>query len=247
VSCDPERVTGYVDGELDATERAVIEAHLLGCSVCREQAEAERALRRSVRALPAPEPPAQLEPRIRRELRRGWRSRARVLLPMAAALAALALWLRGSPAFVAWEVALDHAKCFRTERLPAKIFSEDPQRVSAWFEAQGTTVPVLPARAAGLSLVGARYCPLLDGSFAAHVYYAGEKDRASLFVLSHAVRLSDPQTRAALGRSVHLRDSDGPVVAVVSEKREHVDALRRALTTTVARADLPDVADLTGR
>jgi anti-sigma factor RsiW len=236
MTCSPERVTGFVDGVLDEAERAELEAHLAGCGTCREQAEAERTLRESLRALPAPEPQADLESKIRRALRRERRSRARILLPMAAALAALGFWVRGASPFVAWEVALDHVKCFRHDRLPAKVFSEDPERVSAWFEGQGTVLPVLPARASGLALVGARYCPLLDGSFAAHVYYSGDEGHASLFVLSHDVRLPRAETRVALGRSVHLTDADGHIVALVSEERHNVDALRRALTTTVARA-----------
>ena len=39
--CDPERVSGYVDGELPATAAAVIRRHLLSCSACSSQADFE--------------------------------------------------------------------------------------------------------------------------------------------------------------------------------------------------------------
>jgi anti-sigma factor RsiW len=237
VTCSPERITGHVDDALEPDERAELEAHLAGCAACRAQAAAERSLRERLRGLPAPEPPGDLEWRVRRVLKRERRSWARRLLPLAAGLVLFVFWARGFAPFVAWELALDHAKCFRNDRLPAKVFSEDPERVAGWFEERGTRLPVFPAHAGGLMLVGGRYCPLADGSFAAHIYYASEGDgHASLFVLSHGVRLNGAVTRRALGRSVHLAQGEGQVVALVSEQRAHVDALRRALTTTLARA-----------
>ena len=226
MTCSPERVTGYVDDVLDAAERLEIEAHLASCAACREQVDAERALRGQLRALRKPEPPAGLEPRLRRALRRERRSWSRVLLPIAAGLALLAFWARGSASFVAWEVALDHAKCFRNDRLPAKVFSEDPERVAAWFEERGTRLPVFPAQAGGLMLVGGRYCPLADGSFAAHIYYASDGD-------GHAVpdRQSRLPTGAAARSASDRRPASLPACATASAGSIAADTRHPACTT----------------
>ena len=82
---------------------------------------------------------------------------------------------------MAWELSLDHAHCFGKDRLPAKVWSNDPLEIAAWFEAQGTRIPPVPSGVAELGLVGARYCPLLD-RVAAHLYYAGEERRLSVAV-----------------------------------------------------------------
>jgi anti-sigma factor RsiW len=60
LSCDPERVTGFVDGELDAEATTAVAAHLATCAACRAQAEAERELRACLRVLPVPELPEGL-------------------------------------------------------------------------------------------------------------------------------------------------------------------------------------------
>ena len=112
MSCDGELITGYVDGALDDTARADVETHLAGCTECRDQLAAESALRSALRALPPPEPRAGLQEDVRQHVRASTPSRLRWLLPVAAALAAMALWARGVPALVAWELARDHAHCF---------------------------------------------------------------------------------------------------------------------------------------
>jgi anti-sigma factor RsiW len=62
LSCDPERVTGFVDGELDPQATTAVAAHLETCPACRAQAEA-KLLRARLRGLPGPELPAGLEAR----------------------------------------------------------------------------------------------------------------------------------------------------------------------------------------
>ena len=171
--CESALVTGYVDDALDAPARADLEAHLETCATCREQVAFERDLRARLRALPVPEPRPGFEAAVRRRLAAEGRTRRRWRLLTAAALALLALWVRGSASLVAWEVARDHKHCFGSERLPAKLWSNDPVEVTRWFEAQGTRLPPIPAGVGELGLVGARYCRLVD-RVAAHLYYAGE-------------------------------------------------------------------------
>jgi len=233
MTCEPERLTAYVDGALDAAASAEMEAHLAGCAECRAQAEEERALRARLRALAPVEPPAELEARVRRSLR----ARPRTvpwLLPLAAGIVALLGWARGATPFVAWELSRDHDHCFGARRLPAKVWSSDAAYVAQWFEGQGTRVPSIPEAAAGLELVGARYCPLLDRSVA-HLYYTNGDHRLSLFVVPGPVRETREELRPR-GNFVRLVRVGGTTVGIVSEEERAVDAFARALSTTMALA-----------
>jgi anti-sigma factor RsiW len=235
VSCDPERVTAYVDGALDEAEGAELAAHIQGCAACREQESFERGLRARLQALPPAEPRAGFQDRLRRRLRR--RSPLRYALPLAAALL-LAVWARGSEPFVAWAVALDHKKCFHKERLPAKVWSGDPAMIARWFEARGTTLPLIPATAGGLELVGARYCPLIDVSRAAHVYYESADRHLSLFVIGRRLRGSG-WSGVAAGQVVRIFRSGGTQVALVGDTEADVSAVAQALSTRVAWSAIP--------
>jgi anti-sigma factor RsiW len=238
VSCDPVRVTGYVDGALSPAERVQVEAHLAGCPTCRAQAEEERALRARLLSLPHPEFPRALESVVRARLmhaprpRRAWR----VLLPLAAVLVLGFLWVRAAPGLVATELAWDHGHCFGKEKLPAKVWSSDPVVIERWFADQGTLVPRAPESAAGLTLVGARYCMLMDRRVA-HLYYADREHRLSLHVVPGPVRFAWPQRRQSMGRTVQLLHSGGLAVGLTSEEPEVVDAFTRALSVQTADLD----------
>jgi anti-sigma factor RsiW len=233
VTCRPELVTGLVDGVLSPADRASLEEHLASCPSCRDQAEFERSVGPRLRALPSPEPRAELLQAVRRRLSvartpRPW------LLPVAAAFFGLLLWGRGAAPFVAWELARDHDHCFAKARLPARVWSSDPIEVARWFEDQGTAVPPLPEGRHGLALVGARYCPLVD-RLAAHVYYANDDRRLSVFVFAGPARFSGYELGAeARGHEVRLLRSAGMTVALVSEHADDVAAFRDHFATTTA-------------
>jgi anti-sigma factor RsiW len=234
VSCDPERVTAYVDDALDAAAREEVRAHIEGCPGCAEQAAFERGLRENLRSLPDPEPRPELETAVRASLRSSG-SLLRLLLPLAAA-AALAVWASGTPFFVAWELARDHASCFAMEKLPAEVWSGEPSEVAAWFDRHRTRIPVLPARTSGLELVGARFCSVGDRTVA-HVYYEGEDRKLSVYVVPAPVRFSDDWTGDVRGRTVTFVRTAGTTVGLVSDRAEDVQAFERAFATTVAEAD----------
>ncbi|HEY2944254.1 MAG TPA: zf-HC2 domain-containing protein [Vicinamibacteria bacterium] len=231
MSCDPERVTAYVDGALDAAGGPELEAHLAACPECRAQADEERALRAQLRALPPPSPSPGLEARVRASLRPRRRA-ASWLLPLAAGVVILLAWARGAAPFVAWEISRDHDHCFGARRLPAKLWSSDPARVAEWFEGQGTRVPMIPAAAGGLELVGARYCPLFDRRVA-HLYYSDGDHHLSLFLVPGPVREVSREMRPR-GNVVRFLRVGGTTVGLVSEEAQSVEAFRRALSTTVA-------------
>jgi anti-sigma factor RsiW len=231
--CDPLRVTAYVDGALSAAERNEMEAHLAGCTQCQAQVEAERMLSSAVRSLPHPPLPHGLASRVRRRSRKPVTLRRRVWVPSLAAMLALFLWGRGASSFVAWEVALDHAHCFGKPRVPAQVLTDDPMRLTAWFDAQGTELPLIPASAGGLDLVGGRYCRLLDRSVA-HVYYGGGEHQLSLYVVPGSVRFDRSFMWRGRGTTVNLLTVAGANVALVSSDVPSIAAFRRALERTVA-------------
>lgn len=240
MSCDREQVTALVDEVLGDSAREAVEAHVAGCEACRGQLADERVLRARLRELPAPELPFGLEQRVRRQLgRHRWTSRlTRIALPLAAALV-VALWARGYAPFVAWELSRDHAHCFGMEPLPAEVLDSDPERLAGWYGEHGDRLPLLPARVGDLSLVGGRYCPLPDVSFAPHLYYTSNDEQVSVFVVRHGVRMSDDFRRRARGNAVALLRVGEAIVGVVSEDEESVGRFVSRLRTSVAALEHP--------
>jgi anti-sigma factor RsiW len=233
--CDAERTTAYVDGQLTGENRAALEAHIAGCAACREQEAFERGLRARLRGLPALEPPARLEVSVRRRLRAARPRHRRRWLAVAASLVLAVLWIRSAPAFVAWELARDHAHCFGKKSLPAKVWTEEPSGAAEWFRGEGVEIPYVPAEAAGLTLVGARRCPLLDRRVA-HLYYSAEEGQASLYVVPGTVRFEGDYRVSPGGRHVYLFRAGGATLAVVSEDAKAVAAFRRSFMNTRASA-----------
>jgi hypothetical protein len=239
VSCDPERVTAYVDGALadDEVRTRLTEEHLAACATCRGQADAERALRTRLRELRAPEPRAGLEQALRRRGRPALLRSLRWALPVAAALAAVALWVRGAAPLLAWQLAWDHTHCFAKPSLPAQAWSTDPEYVAGWLYERGSEGPRLPEGVGELELVGVRRCPLLDRRVG-HVYYTGGEQQLSVYTVPRPVRLVPAgglRTRAR-GQTIRLLQVGGHWVGVVGEDDEAVDVFAQALVTTVAMA-----------
>jgi anti-sigma factor RsiW len=241
MSCDPVRVTGWVDGALPEAERVEMEAHVASCPACATQAEAERTISRALRALPPPDLPRGLADRVRMKARRPVPLRKRVWVPSLAALLLLALWVRGAPGFVALEASLDHAHCFGKPRVPAQIFTGDPLRLAAFYEKDGWDVPLFPASAGGLDLVGGRYCVFADRRVA-HVYYADREHHLSLYVVPGYVRVPADASPARPfdwrrgSLRVNLIRVAGTRVALVSDHAPSLDAFRRTFERTVADA-----------
>jgi len=233
VGCDLVRLTAYVDGALGAAQRVEVEAHLTGCPRCQAEVDAERVIAGAVRRLPAPPVPHGLAARVRRRSRKPVALRRRVWIPSVAAMLLLVLVGRGSSQFVAWEVALDHAHCFGKRHVPAQVLTADPMRLTAWFEARGTELPLVPAAAGGLDLVGGRYCRLLDRKVA-HVYYGGGEHQLSLFVIPGSVRFERRFEASSQGATVSLLRVAGANVALVSTDAPSVAAFRRSLERTIA-------------
>ena len=242
MTCDPVRVTGYVDGALPPAERSLLEAHLEGCSNCRAQAEAERTLRVRLASLTPPAFPLSLESSVRERLRQPAVKRRRVwpavLLPMAAALVLAVLYAHTRPGLVARQIAWDHGHCFGQAQLPAQVWSSNVAVVDRWFSERGTRLPRIPETAGGMQLVGARYCRVVDRRFA-HLYYADGDRHLSLHVIPGWLSLDRVQRRSRWGRAVVLMRAEGAVVGLTSEDPGAVDAFVRELSSLYVSAPAP--------
>jgi anti-sigma factor RsiW len=242
VSCDPVRVTGYVDGALPPAERSLQEAHLETCATCRAQAEAERTLRARLASLAPPAFPASLESAVREGLRRPAVKQRRIwpaaLLPMAAALVLAFLFLHTRPGLVARQIAWDHGHCFGQAHLPAQVWSSNVAVVERWFGERGTRLPRIPETAGGMQLVGARYCRVVDRRFA-HLYYADGDRHLSLHVVPGWLSLDRVQRGSKWGRAVVLMRTEGAVVGLTSEDPRAVDAFVRELSSQYVAAPSP--------
>ncbi len=160
----------------------------------------------------------------------GW-----LLLAMLAAFLAAGLWFEGRPEFVAWQLARDHRRGL-AERPGSRVWSSEPRVVSAWLERHGTALPPLPESAGSASLVGARYCALLD-RVAAHVVYEGERSSVSLYVVPGPLRAPAAWATASEGLHMGFVRSAGRTLAVVGESEADVRAALRSFTTTLAALD----------
>jgi anti-sigma factor RsiW len=98
-----ERLDDYLDGELSEAEFQDVELHLAGCTRCREEERAGRAVLAMAAALPRQQPPPRdLWPGIAEEIRR----RNRFTLVSAAARRPAVVWAAGLAAAAAVVVAV---------------------------------------------------------------------------------------------------------------------------------------------
>ncbi len=225
MSCEPERVTGYVDGALEAAERVRLAAHIEGCAGCQAQLTFETRLRQALRALPALEPSLVLEGRVRRALH-GRRRIVPWTLPVAAALVLGLLWWRGSAPVLAGQLAADHFSCHRVRSLSIDEEAAEPSQPNA---SQAARLRSMPREVRGLTLAAATICELGDGTLALHVQYVGQDRRVSLFVAEGA-RFQRSYSGRVGGSDVRLLSSGGRIIGLVGEDHEDLDSFVRALS-----------------
>lgn len=214
----------YVDGEAGPDERAAVDAHLAQCAACRDDVEAQRAVRAllvSRRAsLVEPAPPA-----LAADLRRAADTR---LLPSAgprwSALAAAAVvvlavtgglsWATGqSSVLLAAQLTLDHLKCFVIDGADTP-HGYSPAEGQARFHDQFGMDVRLPATAADgrAKLVSVRQCLYGEG-WIAHALYRVDGEAVSVFVMDGAHASSSVE---AFGRHTEVVQHDGRAYAIVA-------------------------------
>jgi anti-sigma factor RsiW len=198
-------VTPYIDGDLNDSDRDLVDRHLGRCRPCRGRVHAEQAVHALIRTRRAALGDAAVPPALRARcaslgrsttslLRTpAWRARA-----MGLALAAsLVLVVAGafvyeaterSTRVMAAELTADHMKCFRainnvlgTHQQPETVESS----MASSFDWQ-MRLPEHTERA-DLELVGARRCLYGEG-VVAHIMYRHNGNPVSIFMLPKSAR-----------------------------------------------------------
>jgi anti-sigma factor RsiW len=203
-SIDP-LVTPYVDGDIDETDRDLVERHLNACRPCRGRVHAEQAVHALIRTRRAalgsdPVPPALRARCASLGSSRGlllraptWRARlmpfslaAGLVLVVAAAFVYEAT--ERSTRVLAAELTADHMKCFRVIN-NALGTHQDARTVESSMASSFDWQMHLPEDAdrAGLELVGARPCVYGEGIMA-HIMYRHNGNPVSIFMLPASAR-----------------------------------------------------------
>jgi anti-sigma factor (TIGR02949 family) len=184
------RLQTYVDGELPVGDTVAADAHTRECPACAALVNAERAFRQLLRRQPRePVPPefrrrlvARLQSQTRRRLLQRWL----VGPALAAAAAAIIVFLvmstvRPVPPLIS-ELVDKHIAYAQVDR-PAELPSEDRAAVTAWFrERAGLHVTVPDYSPSGIRLIGARLAEAREHR-AAYLLYEKGHTLLSVFML----------------------------------------------------------------
>lgn len=238
-----ERLTLYLDNELQGDERAAFEAHVQGCEPCASFVEKERdflnavrgsgplhvataELKASVSALVSGAPPVNSE----------HGRRLKWILPVAAALLVLLLpvviWrvvrqsthpANGAPSGFAMMAAESHLRHIRGQ-LPLEVETADPQKISAWFANKVDFNVKLPSyqESSGqeilYTLEGARLVGY-QNDYAAYVSYHMKDRPISLVITSELVaRPAGGEQINSRGLRFHFNAIDGLKVITWSDR-----------------------------
>ena len=238
-----ERLSLYLDNELQGDERAAFEAHAQACQSCASFIEKERAFLNAIRGsgplqVASPELRAKVAEMMSEPASAVVRQPARLkwILPIAAAvlvlLVPLVVWrgLRQTNgtangglskfALMAAESHLRHAR----GQLPLEMESVDPQEISAWFVNKVNFNVKLPSyqESSGqeklYTLEGARLVGY-ESDYAAYVAYSMKERPISLVITSELVaKPSGGEEIPAKGLKFHYNAIEGLKVLTWSDR-----------------------------
>jgi anti-sigma factor (TIGR02949 family) len=252
-------VTPFVDGELPQSEQQTVAQHITVCPPCRAKVAAERAVRALMRdrrsALTSAAPPdlkarcamlrsqrpdpvvpltppqaSAAAPRVS-----AWRKRA---APFALAatlfltLGGVALYqaTRSSSRLMAAELAVDHEKCFRLNRMLGTHQTPDTVRASM-ASLFGWDVQLPDTEVEDIELVGSRPCLYGEGKVA-HIMYKHNGQPVSLFMLPRETR--DDQLVEVFGHQYRIwSEGDRTFVLVSSEPAPVVEQMAALVRETI--------------
>jgi anti-sigma factor (TIGR02949 family) len=151
----------YIDGELDAEDRRILEEHLAACPVCRASVEYERRFRDAIRArIPKVTAPEDFKQQLSEAIAQVPSRRPvlrRLVWGFVPATAALALVITFT-----WTVTsgftplVDEAVLQHSASPPVEINTSDSDQVEDWFRAKVDFNVALPRFPEKISLDGAR-------------------------------------------------------------------------------------------
>jgi anti-sigma factor RsiW len=183
---------GLVDGELDAANTAMVEAHVLRCEGCREELErlqavrsmlrsegvrhkAPQALRSRISALPELNPKAANQNRVA-----SWLAPA-LAGALAASLAMVAVLPNGSQSVVEQELVSSHVRSLQPGHL-TDVQTTNQHIVKPWFNGRIDFAPPVPELASvGFPLAGGRL-DSIDGKTVAAIVYHRRLHVVNLYV-----------------------------------------------------------------
>lgn len=185
-ACDSEwseRLSAFFDGETEAEETALVQAHLPTCRACEDMLRALRGIGVGLRAN-EPGPGASVE-RVRERVlgvvrtrtRRKWLHRVAVAAVVVVVAGGAGLWRSEKEPLLERALVTDleaqHLKAFAHGRL-CEFESSDPAAVGEWLESNAATHVSVPTFD-DATLVGARRCKISGEPAVALVYRVGDE------------------------------------------------------------------------
>ena len=225
-------VTPYIDGEASAAERAVVDAHLISCPLCRHRAAVEAAARQTLRSrLCHPCAPDQLRARclaaaVLEKVEKGsgaFFTRTGLSLRSLSIAAALILVLGGvllygltrlSPTVLAAQLTLDHLKCFAVDRPRQPVDARASEQQFA--RDHGWQIHLPQITTAGLQLVGVRQCFCAEGGATAHAMYRLQGRPLSLYILPDVDR--DRASAGVFGQNAVIWSTQGNTYVLLGKE-----------------------------
>ena len=254
-------VTPFVDGELPPGDRQAVAQHVAACPPCRARVAAERAIRALLQSrrpeLIHPSASPELRARCLGLVRHRvtpvvqfpstttavpasgastWRGRYASLAVAATLLLAVSgafifQATRSSSRVLAAELAIDHKKCFRLNRLLGTRQSPD-QVKAALLSGFGWQVELPDTSGhADVRLVGSRPCLYGEGKIA-HLMYTHNGQPVSLFMLPREAR--QDQLVQVFGQKCRIwSEGDRTFVLVAQESVQEMDTMTALVRTTI--------------
>ena len=216
---------GLVDGELDAANTSMVEAHVLRCEGCREELErvhavrsllrsegvrhkAPATLRSRISALPELTPRAANQNRVA-----GWLAPG-LAGAIAASLAIVAILPNRSQSVVEQELVSSHVRSLQPGHL-TDVQTTNQHIVKPWFNGRIDFAPPVPELASrGFPLAGGRL-DSIDGKTVAAIVYHRRLHVVNLYVWDHGTGVSRSFEKD--GFSVEEWSRDGLRFAAVSD------------------------------